>query len=108
MPFPTEEIVVLDMAGDYARVRSAGLANEDTLKNLGFVEGDGYMTVRLRSLDARIELTKKLMELDALFSVGPGWSPAELIEYYREQGLVSGAYRAISWKNPEHYQVVSK
>jgi hypothetical protein len=108
MTFPNEEIIVIDLAGDYARVRATSLSKENELKNLGFIEADDHMVLRLDSTEARIGLTRKPMDLDALFSIGPGWSPAELTEHYREQGLISRSYRVIAWKSPEHYSVADR
>ena len=108
MTFPDEEIVVLDLAGESARIRSTNSAKENQLKNLGFVGDDDDLVLHLDCAEARIELARKFIELDALFSIGQGWSPAELIEHYREHGLVFGSYRTISWKNPELYLISAR
>lgn len=46
-----------------------------------------------------------LIGFGALFLDGRDWSPAELVGYYRELGLVSGLYRVITWRNPDDYFV---
>jgi hypothetical protein len=54
MTFPNEEIVVMDRAGDYARLRSTSLVKENALKRIGFVATDDHLVLRLDTTEARI------------------------------------------------------
>jgi hypothetical protein len=44
--------------------------------------------------------------LDALFSAGHDWSPAELVSYFYEQGVFTGSYREIKWRAPDLYEII--
>ena len=56
----------------------------------------------------RQRLVNALIGLGALFSSGRDWSPAELVDFYREQGTVSTGYRMITWKNPNQYMIINR
>jgi hypothetical protein len=105
MNIHNDEIVVTDIAGAYARVHATSSVHKRNLVTIGFVEEGDVLVLLLRDERDRAEAIKMLIDLGALFSVGTGWSPAELVEHYREQGLISGSYRAIAWKNPEQYLI---
>lgn len=105
MAFPIDEIVVIDIAGDSARVHAASRVHRGELKRIGFIERDGDLVKTLRSADDRIAVLAALIELGGLFADGRDWSPAELAQYYREQGFIRGSYRVIAWQNPEQFQI---
>lgn len=98
---PIDEIVVTDIAGDQARVHAAKLAHKDELVRIGFIGQADELARPIRDVQDRIQLVVKLIELGALFSSGRDWSPEELVQYYVEQGSVSGPYRVISWSSSE-------
>jgi hypothetical protein len=102
---PNEEIVVLEIAGHRAVVACTKPSAEPALRALGFAaEGDAL--VHTLSDDAsRIALIKDLIRLDAVFSEGRDWAPAELLGLYREQGVVTEPYRVIRWRNPSDYEI---
>jgi len=105
MGFPNNEIVVLDIAGDFAHARTGNPARKSDLFELGFVEKADDLVLPLHNEEDRVRIIKKLVDLKALFSYGPGWSPSELVGYYRDKGLVSGTYRVIAWTSPENYRI---
>jgi hypothetical protein len=74
----------------------------------GFVEQGDDLIMPIQNADDRIKVLVRLIELGALFSAGRDWSPAELVEYYREQGLISGPYRVIEWTSPEQFLVSTR
>jgi hypothetical protein len=37
------------------------------------------------------------------FSYGRDWSPSELFQYFREQKLITGSFKEISWRTPDEY-----
>lgn len=106
MSFPENEIVVLDIAGAYARIFCGNQADEASLLKLGFVSENGQMVRPISDVPDRQRLVNSLIDLRALFSSGRDWSPAELVDFYREQGVVTANYRMITWKNPNQYMVI--
>lgn len=105
---PETEIVVLDIAGSWARVACSTQGDEAKLAKLGFVVEKGQMVRPIADAPDRQRLANALVGLGALFSGGRDWSPAELVDYYREQGVVRGAYRVITWKSPEQYLIFDR
>jgi len=107
MDMPKNELVVLDIAGKRARVKCDLKNIEPILSFLGFVrEGDQMVREITDDLD-RQGLVRELIALDALFAAGRDWSPSELVDYYREQGLVSQSYRVVTWKSPACYVITT-
>jgi hypothetical protein len=99
MMLPIDEIVVKDIAGDEARVYVTNSAHKSDLIGIGFNGKNNDLAKPLHCVEDRIRAVLRLIELGALFSDGRDWSPAEVVEYYREQGFISGPYRVIAWKN---------
>lgn len=54
----------------------------------------------------RVDVIKSLITHKALFIGGAGWSPAELVIYYKEQGKLHESFSEIIWRNPEQYEIV--
>jgi hypothetical protein len=108
MNLPENEIVVLDIAGAHARVVCSDQGDEANLVQLGFVLENGQMVRPISDVPDRQRLVNALIGLGALFSSGRDWSPAELVDFYREQGAVSTGYRMITWKNPNQYMVIDR
>lgn len=108
MSMPNKELVVLDIAGSRAQIWSDDLARESALLALGFTR-EGEQLVRPIKDDAdRQFLVRELIGMDALFSAGRDWSPAELVDFYREKGFITQSYRMISWKSPQQYLIVDR
>lgn len=103
---PQNETVVVDVAGNRCVVLTDVPAHAHVLQSNGFVmEGDQW--TRQISNDAeRQRLVKMLIDLKALFSAGRDWSPEEVVEHYRDTGVVTAAYRSISWLKPDQYRIV--
>lgn len=94
------EIIVLELAGDQAIVECADPKLADQLVKLGFsLEKDKFYSP-IPNMDVRIDISRKLIGLGALFSHGKDWSPADLLQYFSESGLISGKYRTVAWKGP--------
>lgn len=105
---PENEIVVLDIAGAYARVECSDQEDLASLAKLGFILEDGQLVRPIADVFDRQKLVRALIELRALFSAGRDWSPAELVDLFREEGAISTGYRMISWKNSTQYVVVDR
>lgn len=100
---PMDEIVVADIAGAQARIYATPAARGGAIAALGFVQEQGYFTLTLGEDAARISLVRQLIALGAVFCAGWGWSPAELLAYYRDEGHITGLFRVIAWTGPGHY-----
>ena len=100
------EIIVLDIAGEKAILCCRKKSVESQLTALGFINDNARLMRAVVDTADREILVRSLIELDALFAAGPGWSPAELVALYRGQGVVTGTYKTISWKSPEQYLIV--
>ena len=107
MVMPSGKIVVSELAGNKAVVKAVDVTTDQTgvLRSLGFASENGVYVRTVTGHPDRAMLIKELRSADALFGGGPDWSPSELVEYYREQGLVSGPYQRIVWKSPEQYVI---
>lgn len=100
-----DEIVVLDIAGAHARIACEKPSAESALIALGFFhEGEQMVRPILDDAD-RKNLVIALVQLNALFQSGRDWSPAELMELYRDEGIILENYRVITWKNPDLYLI---
>jgi len=105
MKFPDDEIVITEIAGS----RAVAFANTDkkilALNALGFLEEGDHLVRKIISEVDRINLLKDLIQLSALFSSGRDWSPAELVDFYRERGDIGQSYRVISWRGPGAFYI---
>jgi hypothetical protein len=102
---PTDEIVVHDIAGNRALVSCTKPSAEVDLRCLGFVQdGDGLVRA-ISDENDRKSLVEELVRLNALFSEGRDWSPAELLHLYREQGFVTAPFKVIGWRTPTDYSI---
>lgn len=109
MNIPGNEVVVLDIAGTLAKVSCADPKVKAQLSALGFVDEVSMQMARRISDDIdRRGLVLELVKLGALFSGGRDWSPAELMDHYREQGVIAGRYRVITWTSPTQYVVAER
>lgn len=105
MQIPKDEVVVLDVAGSTARVACDKPRAEQALEALGFSpERDQFVREIVDDAD-RQGLVLGLIRMDALFAAGRDWSPSELLDFYREQGVISQRYRTVAWTSPESYSI---
>jgi hypothetical protein len=108
MKIPKNEIVVLDIAGAHARVICGNPAVETKLFALGFNFEQDQLVRAISDAEDRKNLVNSLIRLGAIFAGGRDWSPADLVDYYREQGTISTSYRTITWTSPEKYVIVDR
>jgi hypothetical protein len=105
MKLPEGKIVVLDIAGKRAILVRDGSAEDPRLLQLGFTLHEGQLQRPINDSADREKLINDLIDLGALFSTGRDWSPAELVEFYREQGKVATSYLRITWTAPDQYEI---
>lgn len=106
MKYPNNRMVVLDIAGQTAIIVCDNLTAETSLLALGFAPDNGRMFRKVADDSDRQLLVQSLIYLGALFSSGRDWSPAELVDFYHQQGIVTDNYQIIIWKGPDDYIVV--
>jgi hypothetical protein len=82
-----------------------GSGEDNQLLQLGFTFHDGQLQRPINDSADRVKLVNDLIRLGALFSTGRDWSPAELVDFYREEGKITASYRRITWSGPDQYEI---
>jgi len=76
---------------------------QNVLVAMGFEhrnDESGTYCINVRDDGEKAALFDRLRRQDFCFAAGPGWSPAEVFERFRDEGLLDGAYRRIAWRSP--------
>ena len=104
------KIIVVELAGQSILLSNSGDNLKKELIAMGFVKKGKYYALDLPTKDItqRITLIKKLIAFEALFSNGKDWSPSELVDYYKEIGLINSKYYKILWKGKDDFHIVLK
>lgn len=105
MKLPEDEIIVMDIAGNQAVIACSNPSKTAALYELGFALKVDRLVHAIGDDEQCKSIVLKLLGLDALFSAGRDWSPAELLDFYREKGVIDGCYRVISWRGPGDYSI---
>lgn len=100
---PNSEIVVLDVAGTRAIVKVDNSVNVSRLTALGFVFADHIGERKISDMSDRAWIVKELIALSAVFSGGRDWSPAEVVDFLRDQGWLNAKFRRIEWVGSDKY-----
>jgi hypothetical protein len=108
MSYPVHSVVVLDIAGKYARVFCNDPMKELTLSEAGFVKEGSQLVMPIADDNQRKALILTIANLGGIFSAGKDWSPAELVAFYREQGLPLESYKVISWRGPDDFVITTQ
>mgnify|MGYP006869414296 CR=1 FL=1 len=91
------------------------IMNEDDgmielLVALGFVAVPGaekeVFSLTAPDQNFKIRLFEKLRDEGVCFSAGQDWSPAEVFEFLRDNGMLTGPYRKIVWDGPRRSRVI--
>jgi hypothetical protein len=63
--------------------------------------------IKIESEEHKLDILQKLVNVDDLYfwGGGAGWPPAAIVEYYRENGLLSGKIKEITWSGPGKYKM---
>jgi hypothetical protein len=93
--------------GQQVRVVTLNNALDFELKSLGFMYDQGLSMYVKDTPDnaGKASLFELLRDLDVCFSDGKEWCPAELFEYFRELGLLSGQFKRVAWTDPNTYRI---
>lgn len=81
-----DDIVVLDIAGNHARLHCSTLYQKTSLSRLGFECEGPHMTRSISDAHDRVGLVRTLIEMSALFIGGRDWSPSEIVELLQSRG----------------------
>lgn len=89
---------VAEANSSFLRAVVSSQVGADFLKQLGFIEeSPSNFFLSINSPDDRVKLFQQLRAGDFAFSAGREWSPSELFELFRDQGLIAGDYLRIAW-----------
>jgi hypothetical protein len=58
------------------------------------------LSITVSDENAKARTLSMLRDERLCFSAGPNWCPADVFEYLRDQGMLSGPYRRIAWHGP--------
>lgn len=103
--FPPGATVVLDIAGNCARVVSDKPGDAVRLNALGFVAENGQLVRSVQDQADRLRLITSLIDLGALFSSGRDWNPADVVGFFKDRGDLSSDYLIISWRGLGEYSI---
>lgn len=82
----------------------------ELIVGLGFaaVPGAEKKTFSLIAPDQefKIRLFETLRDEGVCFSAGPDWCPADVFEFLRDQGMLTGFYRKIIWCGPDKPKII--
>ncbi|MCF6252089.1 MAG: hypothetical protein L3J75_12575 [Methylococcaceae bacterium] len=93
--------------GNLIRIKVLDNSLLTEVSKLGFVFdsncSDYFLEVQDESKKSKT--FEALRDLDVYFSAGKEWCPAEVFEYLRDSGLLTGKYTKISWRSPNNYHL---
>lgn len=108
MKMPSDSVVVVDISGNTARLYSDTESYDEALIEAGFLRSGSDLTRPISDNADRQHVVRTLIGIDALFSSGRDWSPEDIVEMFKEQGLSNQSYHVISWRNPETYSIFTR
>jgi hypothetical protein len=76
------------------------------LTAIGFVAQSGSNDVYLLSVNGereKAQIFSKLRDAGICFARGKEWSPAEVFEWLKEQGFLTGSFKSIAWRGPDDW-----
>lgn len=94
---------VVEASASKVVVKASHVGLQDALVAMGFEyrnDESGTYAIAVKGDGEKAALFDRLRTHDFCFAAGPGWSPAEVFEHFRDEGLLQGAYRRIAWRSP--------
>ncbi|HBP5558545.1 TPA: hypothetical protein L6B75_09790 [Pseudomonas aeruginosa] len=92
--------------GDIIRVELLDNSIRASLQSLGFSDiGGGQLELLTADDVAKAAIFDRLRTIGVAFSAGKEWCPAEVFEFLRDQGLLTGPYTRIAWSAPAQYRL---
>ena len=89
------------------RVKTVNNATHPELTKLGF-SFDASLSSYVKDttgVPEKAQLLTQLRDAGICFSAGREWCPSEVFEYFREQNLVAGKYKRVSWSAPKNFTI---
>lgn len=102
---PHNAIVVVEMSNNKIIVKVSGDKNKKELLSEGFVDSNEFLIFNYNDENQKMKIIHSLVQRDALFSFGYGWSPSEIMAYYKEHGIYKGNYKKILWRSSTEYAI---
>ncbi|MBU3069844.1 hypothetical protein KOI40_08425 [Aestuariicella sp. G3-2] len=93
--------------GKQVRVQFINQTFDSRLKSLGF-SFDSSLSMYIKNTSDQSDKANTfalLRDSGVGFSDGKEWCPSELFEYFREQKLITGKFKRISWSNPKSFTI---
>ena len=94
---------VVEASSSKVVVKAPHAGLHDVLVAMGFEyrnNESGTYAITVKGDGEKAALFYQLRTHDFCFAAGPGWSPAEIFEHLRDEGLLQGTYRRIAWRSP--------
>lgn len=94
--------------GEMIRLIVSPSREAKSLTRLGFCAVNserGAYERGVSSLQEKADVFSKLRDLGIAFSRGREWSPAEVFESLRDDGLIVGAFNEVAWSGPGDWTV---
>lgn len=97
---------VVEVNSSFIRIITSTVEGIQYLTKNGFLKesNETYLLSIDKSFD-KPSFFEKLRNQNFAFSVGREWSPSELFEHFRDNGLISGSYIRISWLNKDEVKL---
>lgn len=93
---------VVEASSSQVVVKASHVGLQDALVAMGFEcrnDESGTYAINVGGDSEKAALFDRLRAHEFCFAAGPGWSPAEIFERFRDEGLLQGAYRRIAWRS---------
>jgi hypothetical protein len=97
-------LVVLSLSQQGIQAKSNDADITQRLRQLGFEPNGPHMLKDVATESELHAVVNQLIAMDAAFSAGHGWSPAEMLELLRDQGVFTGPYKMIAWRGPGDFE----
>lgn len=97
-------LVVLSLSQQAVQAKSNDADITLHLRQLGFEPNGPHMLKNIATESDLHVLVNQLIAMDAAFSAGHGWSPAEMLGLLRDQGVFTGPYKVIAWRGPGDFE----
>ncbi len=107
-----ESVEAFVTKADSSIIRVKVLENtfERELIKLGFTFDSDFDEYQIQTISdkEKSDFFDKLRNLGVAFSSGKEWCPSEVFEYLRENRMLNGTYKMVSWTKPGSYYVSVK
>jgi len=90
---------------EFVEVATSELQASKDLLSLGFSRvTDSEYRIPAPDENGKAQIFSTLRKMGFCFARGREWSPAELFEYFRDRGLITGQFTEIAWTRPTEWR----